>query len=92
MATQKGSTNKQSTSRSDTQGKKKGKLSAIDIYLVGCLAFAALYVVAEEVRLWLTGGQEAMSLTQGVFQVVTGELFAGVLLYRFKIKKKKEEY
>jgi len=48
-------------------------------------------VIAEEVRLWLTNGQEAMSLTQGVFQVVTGELFAGVLLYRFKIKRRKSD-
>lgn len=90
MGTQKDSTNKQSTSLSGTQGKGK-KPSAIDIYLVSCLAFAALYVIAEEVRLWLTNGQEAMSLTQGVFQVVTGELFAGVLLYRFKIKRRKSD-
>ena len=50
-----------------------------------------MYVIAEELRLWLTGGQEASAVTQGVFQVVTGELFAGVLLYRLKIKKKKED-
>ena len=88
---QKDSTNKQSTSQYVTQGAKKGKVSAIDLYLVGCLAFAAMYVIAEELRLWLTGGQEASAVTQGVFQVVTGELFAGVLLYRLKIKKKKED-
>ena len=88
---QRDSTNKRSASQSGIRGAKKGKVSAIDLYLVGCLAFAALYVIAEELRLWLTGGQEASAVTQGIFQVVTGELFAGVLLYRFKIKRKREE-
>lgn len=92
MATQKDSTNKQSTSQSGTQGKKKGKLSALDLYIIFCLAFSVVFVIAEEVRLWLTNGQEAAELARGVFMMVTGELFSGVILYRFKIKKKKEEY
>lgn len=85
---QNGSTSKQSTSRSGTQGKKKNKLSAIDVYLTSCLALALAFVIAEEARLWLTGGQEASALAQGVFMMVTGELFSGVLLYRLKIRKK----
>lgn len=75
----------------NTKQKKKGRLNALDAYLIGCLAFSALYVISEEVRLWVTNGQEASALTQGIFQVVTGELFAAVFIYRFKIKKKKEE-
>lgn len=63
----------------------------MDVYLIFCLALAVAFVIAEEVRLWLTDGQEAASLAQGVFTMVTGELFSGVLLYRLKIKKRKEE-
>lgn len=93
METQKDCTSKQSTSLSSTQGKKKGKrkISGIDAYLIFCLAFALAFAVCEEVRLWQTGGQEASELARGVFTMVTGELFGGILLYRFKIKKKEEE-
>ena len=90
MGTQKDSTNKQSTSLSGTQGKGK-KPSAIDVYLIFCLGFALLFVVAEEVRLWLTDGQEAAELARGIFTMVTGELFSGVLLYRLKIKRRKSD-
>ena len=88
---QKDCTSKQSTSPSNTQGKKKGRLNALDVYIIFCLVFAVAFTVVEEVRLWLTGGQEASQLAQGVFMMATGELFAAVFIYRFKIKKKKEE-
>lgn len=72
--------------------KKKSKINGLDVYIIFCLAFSVVFVVLEEVRLWITNGQEAAELARGVFTMVTGELFAGVILYRFKIKKKKEEY
>ena len=71
--------------------KKRKKLTGIDKYILFVLSFAVIYTICEQVRLWITGGMEASALTSGVFTMCTGELFAGVLLYRFKIKKKEEE-
>ena len=71
--------------------KKRKKLTGIDKYILFVLSFAVIYTICEQVRLWITGGMEASALTSGVFTMCTGELFAGVLLYRFKIKKKEDE-
>lgn len=70
---------------------KKKKRTGLDYYIVFVLAYAVIYTIAEQVRLWMTGGMEASALTTGVFGMATGELFAAVLIYRFKIKKPKEE-
>lgn len=69
----------------------KKKVSAIDKYLIFVLSFTVIYTIAEQVRLWITGGMEASALTTGVFGMCTGELFAAVFVYRFKIRKLKEE-
>lgn len=66
------------------------RLNTLDKFLIFCLAFAVIYTIAEQTRLWLTGGMEASSLSSGVFQLCTGEAFACVLLYRFKIKKRED--
>lgn len=66
-------------------------MSALDVYIIFVLTLAVLYTGTEQARLWITGGQEATQLSQGIFTMCTGELFAGVFLYRFKIRKKKEE-
>lgn len=72
----------------------RGRKNGLDAYIIFVLTFAVLYTIAEEARLWLTGGMEASQLTAGIFAMCTGELFAAVLIYRFKIKKedKKDEY
>ncbi len=70
--------------------KKRKKLSGIDKYIIFVLSFAVIYTICEQARLWLTGGIEAGTLTSGVFAMCTGELFAAVLVYRFKIKKEEQ--
>ena len=69
----------------------KKKRNGLDYYIIFVLSFAVIYTVCEQVRLWVTGGMEASQLTMGVFAMCTGELFAAVLIYRFKIRKPKEE-
>ena len=91
MGTQKDSTSKQSTSLSGTQEKQKGKINTLDRYIIFCLAFSVGFVILEEVRLWVTNGQEAAELARGVFTMVTGELFGAIILYRFKIKRRKSD-
>lgn len=66
----------------------KKKISAVDRYLIFCIAFAVIYTICEQTRLWVTGGMEASQLTMGVFAMCTGELFAAVFIYRFKIKRR----
>ena len=74
----------------DVKRTGKKKLSGIDKYIIFCISFAVIFTIVEEVRMWLTGGMEASALTAGVFAMCTGELFACVLVYRFKIKKEEQ--
>ena len=69
----------------------KKKLSAVDKYLIFCISFAVIFTIVEEIRMWVTGGMEASALTAGVFAMCTGELFAAVFIYRFKIRKEEDE-
>jgi len=65
---------------------KKKKMSALDKYLIFCIAFFTVYTIVEVVTSSITGTEHA-TLTEAVKWFCCGEAFLCCMIKRLKLKR-----